>query len=224
MHPFQHPLVIEHLTWLERHPYFQKDMPKYIEVMKNLWIQWFDMESLGRYQDFSFEKIVNKWYDSDILEYKKLDKVSLKILEREKRLVKGLGTSTLFAFITIGYNEQTITPAAMITMGQKVSDMKYWDTVQMVHEKHRINGIHHHTHFLVTYTEPLFKTKIIQYVHQLVKKHVLTKNNIDVKGSPDKDTRFRDISEFRKYIEGDKTEEKMDCVRKDIEWRKKNNM
>lgn len=45
-------------------------MPRYIDVMKKLWRQWFEMEISGKYENFSFEKMVNKWFDTDILEQK----------------------------------------------------------------------------------------------------------------------------------------------------------
>ena len=218
-----HPVIIEHVKWMEQHPHFQKDMKHYLVLMKMLWASWLEMEK--RDENFKFEVCANKWFDSDIRELKKLDTVSVKIKEREKRVCSG-ESSVNYAFITIGYNEQTITPALMKLIGQKVSEMKHWDTCKMVHEKHRLNGVHHHTHFLCTYTGTLYKTKILQYLMQLrlVKMNVMNQSFIDVKGSPDKATRYRDIKEFEKYIEGDKTTEKMECVEKDAFWRKNNNL
>jgi len=198
-------------------------MLHYRELMKLLWSQWLRMEQND--ENFKFEIIANKWFDSDIRELMKIDPWSTKIKEREKRVCAGEGEIN-FAFITIGYNEQTITVNAMREIGQKVSQLKYWDTCQMVHEKHRLNGIHHHTHFLVTYTGTMYKTKILQYLMQLrcVKSHVVNKSFIDVKGTPCKDSKFRKLIEFQKYIEGDKTTEKMECVEKDALWRKNNNL
>lgn len=109
---------------------------------------------------------------------------------------------------------------------KKVCAMRYWNTCTFVHEKHRSNGIHHHTHFLVTYSEDMYKTKIVQFIWQLagIKKIVLGTTFIDVKGTCDKNSRFRKMSEFVKYLNGEKTHDKMECVALDALWRKENNM
>lgn len=126
-----------------------------------------------------------------------------------------------WAFITIGYNDQIITPQHMKNISNKVSSLKHWTEFKFVHEKFRESGIHHHTHFLVRTSSKIPKSKIIQYVFQTCdKKQVSDKRYIDVKTSKD----GRSYKDYEKYISGDKQERKLSFCKQDSEWRKINNL
>lgn len=122
-------------------------------------------------------------------------------------------------FMTVGYDDKTITNEKIKSLSEKVANMTHWEKCIYVNEKFRKNDkgeiyIHHHTHFLLTTSLP--KSKVIQYVYQAVKSAVASKNFIDVKGNNDKNGTFE---QKQRYIAGDKISEKMECVRMDAQWR-----
>lgn len=231
-----HPTILKHFKFLEIHKNFNKDVfdCPYEDILKNIYQKAIEIKD--RDPNFDLEKCLNGFYEADIKQQLKIDETSKKVIQDVERIKKMYAgeQEQKFAFVTVGYDDKRITPSAMKEMGEQISALKYFNTCVYVHEKHRSTGIHHHTHFLFTYTDNIPKSKIIQYIFQLVncKKHQWVSNQsfIDVKGSPDKTTKthigssHRDIKEFQKYISGDKIEEKMPYVKKDIEWREKNNL
>jgi len=127
-------------------------------------------------------------------------------------------------FITVGYDDENITVDKIRKFSQAVATSKYFDDVQLVNEKFRKNDqgeiyIHHHTHFLVKCE--LSKSRVIDRVFATVKKVVKSKNFVDVKGYKDGCGSY---AQKLKYINGDKTEHKLECVQKDILWRQENNL
>lgn len=157
------------------------------------------------------------------------DAVSLRLAELEKkaRPDQGLG----FAFITLGYDENTITIPGMKLIQKAIENMGHWKTCVHVHEKHTSRGIHHHTHFVVEFDrnqitpqgkkKSYAKKKIIQYIFQNthVKKFIKQESFIQV------DTKDGRTLESRlQYIRGEKCEEKMEYVEQDKKWRLENNL
>ena len=127
-------------------------------------------------------------------------------------------------FITIGYDDRLITPSLMKNLGDKLASKEFFRDVIYVHEKHRRDGsgniyIHHHTHFLVVCDLP--KTRIIDRVYATVKKYVASKNFVDVKSYKDNVGTYE---QKLRYIEGDKVQEKLECVQLDDIWRSQNGL
>lgn len=122
-------------------------------------------------------------------------------------------------FITVGYDDKSITDEKIIKFSQKVAELKYWDEVNYVNEKFRRSEageimIHHHTHYLVKTSLP--KSKVVQYVYQTVKSCVVGQQFVDVKSYKDKVGTYE---QKLKYIQGEKIESKMECVEMDRKWR-----
>lgn len=201
----------QYIRWVLEHPNFKKDefsIP-YVDIIRTM----VDCPVIT-------EEYIKRSFMLDIRQFKKVDIDAFAIKKLEKEAMAGIDLEG-FAFVTIGYNEQTINPAKMKEIENRLRRQPHWISVESVHEKHRENGIHHHTHFLIKWKGYLTKGKIIQYIYQIkdIKKVVLSKSFIDVK--------MQDGVSYEdrlKYIRGDKTESKMQYVRKDIEWRQLNNL
>jgi len=201
----------QYIRWVLEHPNFKKDefsMP-YIDIVRRM----LECPCIT-------EEYIKRSFMIDIRHMNKVDYDAIAIKQIEKEAMAGIDLEG-FAFVTIGYNEQTINPAKMKEIEQKLRQQSHWSSVESVHEKHRENGIHHHTHFLIRWKGNMYKSKIIQYIYQIkgIKKYVLSKAFIDVK--------MQDGVSYEdrlKYIKGDKTESKLQYVEKDIEWRKINNL
>ena len=200
-----------HLKWIAQNPKFSDSQSfsgvSYYDSMQHLWYSKnFENEDMRQFTAY-------RWLKHDI--------DTLANYDKEINRLKSNEDLQPFAFITIGYNEQTINPTRMKDLGQKVALLKYFSKVQYVHEKHRENGIHHHTHFLCYLHSPLPKSKIIQYVWQIsgIQKFVLGKQFIDVKTNKD-----GTLERFQKYINLDKTESKLKYIEMDEKWRKENNL
>lgn len=145
--------------------------------------------------------------------------------DAKKLVISDLGNkSDKWYFITIGYDDKNITDEKIIKYSTKVAELKYWTEVNYVNEKFRKNDIgevyiHHHTHYLVKTQIP--KSKIIQYVFQLVKTCVAGQNYIDVKSYKDKCGSYE---QKLNYIKGNKIDSKLECVELDREWRFQKNI
>lgn len=130
-----------------------------------------------------------------------------------------------FAFITIGWNEQVITPDKMLKLSLKIFGLKYFSFVNMVLEKHRANGIHHHTHLLVKFVNKEPPSKIVGWIFQSkdIQKFVLAKNFIDYKGVGKKEP-CASFDTYHNYVRGIKQEEKIPYVKLDRIWREENHI
>lgn len=131
------------------------------------------------------------------------------------------GSQHLYAFITVGWNEQTVTPQKMLSASQNILNLKYFKTAYMVLEKHRENGIHHHTHYLVEFGEKFPVSKIIGWIHQTrgVKDLCLNKNFIDYLGPQNGNKPYQTYQIYSQYINGDKQEKKLRYCADDKKWR-----
>lgn len=143
-------------------------------------------------------------------------------VRREKRKLEKLihgDTSDKFYFVTIGLDDNLFKEdnEAMIInpLVKKIIETPGFDNVKFVVEKFRKNeqgNIYIHRHIHLVFDSNLRKSKIIQFCFQKAKRYVQSQNFIDVKLDPG---RVR-----HKYIMGDKTELKMECVQMDRLWRK----
>jgi len=138
--------------------------------------------------------------------------------------INTINNQSMYAMITIGWNEQTITPSKMLTTSQKILNLKYFSTAYMVLEKHRENGIHHHTHYLVEFCEKYPVSKIIGWIYQTrgVKELCLNKNFIDYLGPQNGKKPYQTYQKYFEYIYGNKQEKKLPFVELDKKWRLEN--
>lgn len=125
-----------------------------------------------------------------------------------------------FYFMTIGFDDKTITVPLIKESISKLKELKDIDLGDFVVEKFRKDDkgniyIHHHIHAIVYTDKP--KSKVIQYVYQKLKKYISSSNFIDLK-------REQPVENYIKYIAGDKRDEKLECIEKDMEWRQLNNL
>lgn len=144
-----------------------------------------------------------KWFRESQLISKEIDKsVNAEVPKEINRF-----------FVTIGFNHQTWSISKCVKVIENILDMKWVKSAKANFELHRENGEHPHVHFVIETDEP--KSRLLEKMFRpnYVKEVVLNKSFIDCKV----------MAEYHlKYILLDKTEDKMDYVRKDIEWRKKN--
>jgi len=138
--------------------------------------------------------------------------------------VNSSGNQPLYAMITVGWNEQTITAQKMLNVSQRILNLKYFKTAYMVLEKHRENGIHHHTHYLVEFSEKYPVSKVVGWIYQTrgVKEHCLNKAFIDYLGPQNGKKPYQPYEAYLKYINGDKQEKKLKYCALDKLWRKDN--
>lgn len=237
-----HIIIQKHLTWLgeDKNKNFNKDVfdYPYVEILEEIWGRMLCMKKKD--DTFNLEKALESFYIADVKKKEKLDDISKQVQQDVINLRKkycGEGEKK-FAFVTVGYDDRKITPAAMKKMGELISAVSNkncnFESCVYVHEKFRASGVHHHTHFLFTYTDNISKSRIKQYIWQIVNNKTVQWVGdpafIDIKGSPDKSTKtrigsaHRKIEEFQKYIAGDKIDEKLPFCKKDAEWRKENNL
>jgi len=118
-------------------------------------------------------------------------------------------------FVTIGFNHQTWDIPSCVKVIENITTLGWIGSIHAVFELHRTNGLHPHVHMLITPNEPLTKSKIIEKIWAAkgLKKVCLKKSFIDYKIAADY---------HHKYINLEKTEDKMQYVLQDIEWRSKN--
>lgn len=143
-------------------------------------------------------------------------------VRREKRKLEKLifgqeGTKSYF--VTIGLDDKQFKEdnEAMIInpLVKRIIDTPGFENIKFVVEKYRRNDqgdiyVHRHIHLL--FDSNLRKSKVIQFCFQKAKRYVAGQNFIDVKQD---NGRARE-----KYIRGEKTETKLECVEKDRSWRK----
>lgn len=116
-------------------------------------------------------------------------------------------------FVTIGFNHQTYTDKLMMKYMETLVGYEWLQSLLAKFEIHRTNGMHPHVHMIME--TQLTKSKVIEKLQRCKGGRVLIlkKEMIDVKmWEPRHD----------KYIAGQKTEEKMECVDKDAAYRLKN--
>lgn len=118
-------------------------------------------------------------------------------------------------FVTIGFNHQTWSIDKCVKVIETIMSFDWIEKGKAVFELHRANGQHPHCHFLIDSILP--KSKILEklWATKGIKKIVLNKSFIDYKS---------ENHNHRNYINGQKTEDKMEYVRMDEKWREANNI
>jgi len=190
-----------------------------LEIMKSYYT-----DTVSRIQSGNLNyvpRILEDIYKDDLLKSQKLDKISLALSSDIKALKLLQNDQPLYAFITVGWNEQTVTPKNMLAASQNILNLKYFSTASMVLEKHRENGIHHHTHFLVEFTEKFHISKLLGWIFQTkgVKAICLKQNFIDYLGPQNGKKLYQTYEVYSGYIRGVKKEAKLKYVALDKIWR-----
>jgi len=190
-----------------------------LEIMKSYYT-----DTISRIQNGNLlfvPRILEDIYRDDLLKSQKLDKISLAISSDIKALRLSQNDQPLYAFITVGWNEQTVTPKNMLIASQNILNLKYFSTACMVLEKYRENGEHHHTHFLVEFTEKFHVSKLLGWIFQTrgVKAICLKQNFIDYLGPQNGKKPYQTYQVYSDYIRGIKKEAKLKYVALDKIWR-----
>lgn len=140
----------------------------------------------------------------------------------------------MYAFITLNFDDEKISMAPdkflkwLPRISYKVANKNYEEnkirTCEYIFEKHRVNGIHHHAHFLFTFHEKIAPSKMINKIWEIaeIKDFIVDKNFVDYKG-PQK-APCAPYEYYYGYIRGDKREEKLPCVALDVAWRNNNKL
>lgn len=161
-------------------------------------------------------------------------KLSKEFEDFERSILKDLTVNSEtsgWLFITIGYDDKVAKPADMKRIIHKVKNMKAmkYTSFRYVHEKHRKSKdgvIYHHLHTHILCRTPFAtKGKFLQLCYparcrSFLEGAVAGKNFVDVKTPKD----GHSYSGKLKYIEGDKADEKLECVRLDEIWRREHNL
>lgn len=216
----------KHLLLLEKFPKIGLAVnvtSTHSDIMKVLY-----EESFSRLQDGKnpYIKIMKDYYRDDLMKSQGLDKVSLAIQGDLLALKLSLEDQHHYAFITVGWNEQTITPKKMLSVSTNILNLKYFKSASMVLEKHRENGIHHHTHYLVEFVEKYPMSKVIGWIYQTkgVKELCLNKSFIDYLGPQNRKKPYQTFELYSQYLIGNKKEAKLKYIRMDDLWRNENNI
>lgn len=197
-----------HLAWIHSTKTFTPKYPQdyrsdisYYEVIKELYSN----------PNCSQEQAKSFWI-SDKLWHKQTFALSKSI---DKEVEKLEPTANGWWFVTIGFNHDTWNIKDCSKCIEGILGMEWIISAKANFELYRENGEHPHVHFLLQTKEP--KSKILEKCYRplYTKKVVFSKNFIDVKPMMDY---------HKKYIMLDKQSDKMENVKKDIEWRKKNNI
>lgn len=215
-----------HCAWIRQHPNYAcpatgRKGEEYIELLKELYNVF-----RRSYQKYGHTRLLDMYLKDDIKRQAKQDAISIKLQEIEKNVMTDVvnDESRLWAFITVGFNEQTITPVKMANVSKKIANLKYFKECYYVLEKHRSNGIHHHTHFLVKLCKKEYPTKLIGWIFGVagMKDVCLKKEFIDVLGPINSKKVYQPFDTYYNYIRGIKKEEKMPFVEMDRKWRDEN--
>lgn len=192
--------------------------------MHSLWYELTDWKQLKNPYQY-----VYNYFASDVMAYKKMTTIYKDIENFEKKLIGDKITEDHWAFITIGLNEQEVTPEKILKLSLDIQKMKYFKECNFVIERNRENGIHHHVHFLIKYFEKPVYSKIIGWIYQVTQKKihkglVLQKNYIDYLGPENKKKLHQPFDVYYDYIRGIKKTEKLKYVALDKIWREENNL
>lgn len=195
-----------------------------LEIMKSLYTRF--ITKIKMEQVDYYPRILDDMYKDDLLNSQGLDVISLALSLDIKAIRSLQNTQPMYAFITVGWNEQTVTAKNMLMASQNILNLKYFSTAYMVLEKHRENGIHHHTHYLVEFLEKFHVSKLLGWIYQTkgVKAICLKQNFIDYLGPQNDKKPYQTYQVYFGYINGNKQESKLRYVADDKKWRLENNI
>jgi len=227
-----YPDYDSHLNYLELCIEYETNLPS--NKIRE-WSHWFQVlkvieESWSRNNgecDLNF--LWYQWNNGNLFSASK--KKTFKELQTifNKLNISSTNRENMWMFVTINFNPQTITPSKQLKISKKIQEMKYWNYCDFVCEKHRENGIHHHTHFLIKTddTSIYYTSKIVDKIFQILsgKKNgdlILNKAFIDVLGPCNKKKDFQEFKVYYNYVRGIKRSEKQKYINMDDTWRDEN--
>lgn len=164
---------------------------------------------------------LQKFCENDLYLYKK--EVSDLIEFKKKCYQMQHAGKVFYCFLTINYDDtSSIDIKKMHDIAERVCKLQNVKKAIYVHEKHRKEeGIHHHTHFLITTNEYIHASKFIEPIWKMkiVQQYVGLKAFLDCKVAGSKKNPPPPFEQCEKYISGEKIEEKLSYVLKDRAWR-----
>lgn len=219
----------EHLQWISNRKTF---IPyrlilleqSYLEVMKDLYTKRKVIKTIGNVWDDNYTVIKGKEpmvSNRMAFEFYMKDKQYAEYIAEKKKTKDGIIHKY---FITLNFNHKTFDPKRCMELVKTFPKYTKWfkgyvgkfeffrrdKTTKKIYE-------HPHFHFILETACGFPNSKLVEKIFAVkdMKKYVDTKNyiQIDKYGPWTKD-----------YMNGIKTEEKMECVEKDVSWRKKNNI
>lgn len=132
-----------------------------------------------------------------------------------------------WAFITLNFDDSNNPSIKQIlTAVSKTLEKPFFINVIAVVERHRQDGIHLHSHFLVKFPKKISPTRVIDGIYALrsVQAVLREKNFIDYLGPQKPDKYHAPYQVYYDYIHGIKKDEKMPFVEQDRKWREENNI
>lgn len=163
-----------------------------------------------------------------VLKYRQKNKTFSGDIEAMVKLNKTVEEDFPWAFITLNWNDSDFTIKQILTASKKIFDKPWCGPGSFfVVEKHRINGIHHHTHFLIKFAcDKKSPSRIIDDIYALrsVKEICRDKHFIDYLGPQKSKKGYRPFEVYYDYVRGVKCEEKMPFVQLDRQWREENDI
>jgi len=211
--------VEAHLTWITMHRNFRSTTyhNPYLDVMKQVY------HSSHTSQIEVKNLLAFKLFLDDDLCLSKTEDVAQTIHDLNQNKIN-YDVQSNWAFITVGWNEQTVTPYKMATVSANISKFKHFSECNYVLEKHRENGVHHHTHFLVKLSARYSASKLAQDIYKIkgIREICLKSTFIDIKALWNKKSLCQPYAIYEDYIRGIKKAAKMPYVEQDRIWRKDN--
>lgn len=169
---------------------------------------------------YFYEWIVGYAYE----EFKRKEQKS--VIEQMRDNLKNINKKVKYQWITIGWNDEKISIEKMKELSNKFSKLAIFSKckVKYVLEKHRDNGIHHHTHFLLVSESVVSFSQILQQTFRISTMSDYTKENfVDIKQSW-RTKNMAPLETYENYLIGNKKEEKMTFVQEDDHWRASNDI
>lgn len=139
----------------------------------------------------------------------------------------GSGENFYWAFITLNFDDSNNpTVKQIMTAVTKTLEKPFFIEVTAVVERHRTDGIHLHSHFLVKFAKKISPTRIIDGIYALrsVQAVLREKNFIDYLGPQKPEKYHAPFDVYYNYVRGLKKEQKMPYVEQDRKWREENNI
>lgn len=139
----------------------------------------------------------------------------------QQKLAQYMGDESPYYFVTINYAKDFIKFEEMRNVVAALSGLKWVKHLDCVHEFYGKDSNHPHTHMLITTHKKMPPSEVIDKVYAVkgLAKLIGGKNFVHLAKNRDKTA-----NDYRAYIQGAKTDSKLENVAKDIEWREKNNL
>lgn len=197
--------IAAHLAFINKHPNYKRVdfYPNtYREIMENIWAK-----NRPNNNELAF-----KWFLGDLYSINKHEEI---INNLEKQFKDNIANNTVDKyFVTINFHEDSFKSETALEMLDSLSQKDFIKSISGVFEYYTETG--HHPHFMCKLETKgkVTKGRLAQKIYQTknIKKLIQGPNFIQV---------MKYLSQHDRYLELDKSTEKMENVIKDIDWRKK---